>query len=156
MPLAEVNGEPRRRTALRTAALVGSALLFGAVGLAVATVVLAQRGVVESHLGDESFRGLRADRTARLIEREGPLLLPDPAEGARPIWLNHIGGDVAKGWVAFDALAPGCGSSLRWIVEKRHFVDPCTGRVWPPDGRGLRHHRVKIVQDELVVDILRG
>ncbi|GIU84290.1 MAG: hypothetical protein KatS3mg008_1065 [Acidimicrobiales bacterium] len=156
MPHAEVNGERRRGRVLRTAALVGSALLLGAVGLAVATVLLAQRGVVESHLGDESFRGLRADRTARLIEREGPLLLPDPAEGVTPIWLNHLGEEVEEGWVAFDALAPGCDESMTWVEAKRHFVDPCTGRVWPPDGKGLRHHRVKIVDGEVVVDIARG
>lgn len=98
---------------------------------------------VALNLGVDRFTVGDATEQRALIERDGPLLFSDASGNGqkRPIFVNHIGDDSTKGWVAFDARppegAPGC--FLRWDRPTSTFVgvDGCDPRTFPANGEGL-------------------
>ena len=116
---------------------------------------LTEDGRVTVQLGDDRFEvGPAVDR-AEAIERDGPILIPDPASGVRDIYIQHVGDDPEAGWLVFDSRRPEAGRecTLSWDVEEASFLDPCTDEVVPADGEGLRHYPVEVVDGALVVDL---
>ena len=130
----------RRRTVLVTAvgAVLAAALLFALVARAMST---SSSSGSAGDSGGGSARGAqfdvgKAEDRAATVDRSGPILFPDPGGGSRDIYVQHLGG---TDWVAFEARASGAPRQcvLRWEQAARRFVDPCDGRVFPPDGAGL-------------------
>ena len=128
----------RRRTGLLLTALLG--VLFAAL-----IVVFAVRsanqpgGRLQGAFGGGPYDMGRAGVLARAVARDGPILLPDPLRHNRDLYVQHLGGDATKGWLAFEAHSPGASRRclLRWEPAARHFRDPCDGRAYPADGPGL-------------------
>ena len=124
-----------RRTVLITAvgAVIAAALLFAVVTRVTSTASTPAGG---SGPKTAQFELGRATDYAKTIARDGPLLFPDPQGRSRDIFIQHLGGDS---WVAFEARRSGTPRQcvLTWEQGPRHFVDPCDGRIYPPDGAGL-------------------
>lgn len=147
--------QPRARPAGRRALVVGVAGLVAGIAVFVAIALWAGSGDVEVRLGDAVFEAGRAAALAPAIDEGGPLLFSDVAGGARDIYLNHLGDDPEGGWVAFDARPPGADRQcfLQWREEGDHFVDPCTGDVYPPNGGSLTHYPVTVDGGRVQVDL---
>jgi len=82
---------------------------------------------------------------AKQISENGPLLF-QALVGDLDIFVQHSGTDLATGWLAFDARAPGAARrcSVQWKIDRRLFVDPCTNQTYPADGTGLTRHPVDV------------
>jgi hypothetical protein len=132
-----------------TGVVIGLVVLLG-------LAVLASRGSVELQ-GDPVFDAGRTDSQAAAIARDGPILLGDVAGGERDVYLQHLGTDEDRGWLAFDTRAPGASRdcAVRWVPEDEAFEDPCTGDRYPPDGEGLRQYPVTLDDGRLRVDLRR-
>jgi hypothetical protein len=79
------------------------------------------------------------------------------AGGDRDVYLQHLGTDEDRGWVAFDTRPPGASRdcAVRWVPEDEAFEDPCTGDRYPPNGEGLRQYPVTIDDGRVGVDLRR-
>jgi hypothetical protein len=126
----------RRRTVLFTAVggLLAAALLVAIVARVQSTNVDTGGGAGGTRTAE--FDVGNAEQRAASVARDGPVLFPDPQGKSRDIFVQHLGG---TDWVAFEARAGGSPRQcvLRWEHAARQFVDPCDGRVYPPDGTGL-------------------
>jgi hypothetical protein len=146
---------PRRRT--NTPLLLSAALaLLVAIAIAATLIELANNGTVKSHLGASVFLAGRARDLAPQVAKGGPIGLPPLLGNSRPIYLQHLGPDEKKGWVAVQALVPGEAARcvLRWTPATAQFRDPCTGATYPADGRGLvRYPAVVLPSDRIQVDL---
>ena len=135
---ADDHGAGHRRTVLFTAigALVAAALLFAVVARVASTRPATSGGTTAEGNTVAQFEIGRATDYARTIARDGPILFPDPKGGTRYIYVQHLG---ESNWLAFEARVAGAPRQcvLRWERDARHFVDPCDGRTYPPDGAGL-------------------
>lgn len=130
-------------------ALVVVALFVFAVGKAT------ESGRFEVNLGSDTFNAGNNKLRAESIARDGPFLLPDVGGGQRDIYLQHLGDDPTKGWLAFDARKPGSSRAcqLVWTKADGTFRDSCDGSVIPGDGEGLRHHQVEVSEtNDVIVD----
>ena len=128
------------------AGVLAGALVF------VAVLRLAATGTAKSHLAPPVFRVGPAGVLAQTVERHGPLLFPDPTGRSRDIYLQHL----EDRWTAFAARPRGAPRrcTLRWEPAARHFVDPCGGRAFPPDGAGLTGYGTSVdAKGTLVVDL---
>jgi hypothetical protein len=146
---------------------VAAGLVFIAlVGLAVwgAAAWLSSRAgpdsKVEVNLGDDTFNMGPADQRAEEVAERGPLLFPGLVTADEGyIVVNHAGTDEMVGWTAFAAVPPGSTieCAVQWQAASQQFKDPCTGTVYPADGRGLQHFRIVVNADhDLIVDLGRG
>jgi hypothetical protein len=148
-PSPEDPTEARRRTVLITAlgAVIAAGLLF-----AVVTRISTTTSTPAASGGERAarFELGKATDYARTITRDGPLLLPDPQGRSRDIFIQHLG---EANWLAFEARATGAPRqcTLRWEGGARHFVDPCDGRSYPPDGAGLVSFPTTVNDDGIVV-----
>jgi hypothetical protein len=126
----------RRRTVLFTAVggVLAAALLFAIVARVQSTNL--DTGGTGGGTRTAEFDVGSAEQRAASVARDGPFLFPDPQGRSRDIFVQHLGG---ADWVAFEARAAGAPRqcALRWEQGARHFVDPCDGRIYPPDGAGL-------------------
>ena len=118
------------------------------VGLFIAVVLLS------NPRNEISFGDDRLDLGA-VDERidDVPILLPDPVNGDHPIWVHHVGAKPEEGWVAFDAQVDGC--PLEYDNDDKAFVDSCTKKRYPPDGKGLPQYEVDITRGRVIVDVRR-
>jgi hypothetical protein len=135
-------------------------VLLGVTGVVIGLVVLgglavlASRGTVKLQ-GDPVFDAGRTSSQAAAIRRGGPIPFPDVAGGHRTILLQHVGNDDDRGWVAFDARAPGTPDcAVNWVADDEAFED-CTGRRYPPSGEGLRQYPVTVDDGRLRIDLRR-
>jgi hypothetical protein len=137
-------------------------VLLGVTGVVVGLVVLgglavlASRGTVKLQ-GDPVFDAGRTDSQASAIARDGPILLGDVAGGDRDVYLQHVGRNPDRGWLAFDTRAPGASRdcAVRWVPDAESFEDPCSGRRYPPSGEGLHQDSVNVRNGRLTVDLRR-
>jgi hypothetical protein len=140
--------DPRRTTLIGIAGVV--------VGVVMIVVVLAvNAGGDKAHVGSSSteFEAGRAKDLAESIARDHyPLLVQDPANFTRPLWIQHTGDDPEKGWLAFDAAVEGCAT--QWDVDAQEFVD-CAGTHYPADGAGLGRYPVTVKSGRVVVNLDR-
>jgi hypothetical protein len=146
------------RVTARNAIVVGVAGVLSAVILVVFVLwVTSQNGnKVEFRLGDEQFQDITADRMAARIADEGPVLFPDvSANRSRDIYVQHLGTDPKKGWLAFDAREAGEPREcfLDWKADRQVFVDRCDGSEVGADGAGLRQYPAVVnANGKVVID----
>ncbi|MDQ3898690.1 MAG: hypothetical protein M3326_15840 [Actinomycetota bacterium] len=153
-------GDPlaaKRRTVLFTAigAVLAGALLFAIVARAMSTNTGSGGGGSGDARRAAEFDVGPAEQRAATVARDGPFLFPDPQGGSRDIYVQHLG---ERNWVAFEARAGGAPRQcvLRWEQAARRFVDPCDGRVYPPDGAGLVSFPTRVNdKGRVVVDLSR-
>lgn len=141
-----------RRTVLFTAvgAVIAAALLFAVITRVTSTASTPAGG---TGTRTAQFELGRATDYARTIARDGPLLFPDPQGRSRDIYIQHLGDDA---WLAFEARVSGAPRQcvVKWEQGARQFVDPCDGRVFPPDGGGLVSFPTTVTDDgNVVVDL---
>ena len=136
---ADDTGAAHRRTVLFSAvgAVLAAALLFAVITRVTSTNATRAGGGADLD-GNRvaQFDIGRAGDFAPTIARSGPLLFPDPQGRSRDIFVQHLGG---SDWRAFEARAAGVPRQcvLKWDQAARRFMDPCDGRIYPPDGAGL-------------------
>jgi hypothetical protein len=133
------------RVSTRSAIVVGGAGALTAVLLVIFVVWLTNQnaGKVDFKLGDDQFQDITAERMAKQITADGPVLFPDvSANRSRDIFVQHLGTDPKTGWLAFDAREAGAPREcfLDWKADRQLFVDRCDGSVIPADGTGLRQY----------------
>jgi hypothetical protein len=134
-------------------------ILSAAAGVVVAIVVFAGvlslvgSGKAKSNLGSNVFKVGKAKNQAQFVDRNGPLLFPDPLQKGRDIYVNHIGNNA---WVAVLVHPPGepKSCSVKWNASTNTFHDPCSGHDFPADGTGLVRYKATVDKDgNLVVDL---
>lgn len=138
--------------------MVGLGALLGLVAVVFLVTQFDQLGTDGDtvDLGDPIFTVAKADELAPAIAEQGPLLLPDAAQGNRDIYVQHIGTDSAKGWSAFAVRAPGADRTcfVEWMADSRTFVDNCDQTVYPEDGEGLTQYAASInPEGELTINL---
>jgi len=139
------------RTAVRSTAFL--VLVLALFVLAIPSLTEQER--IEVRLGDDVFVAGDAGRLSAQVAADGPVLLPDVANGARDVFLQHTGDDPATGWLVFDARRPGTGRecTLEWTGDG--FDDPCDGTAVPADGGDLPAYEVSVNEDgDVVVDLV--
>ena len=131
-------------------------LIFG-VALLFAIVKLSGSGEIQFKLGDDVFEVGDAQLFADRIESDRSPIPFSSLSGARPIYVQHTGGDPAKNWFAIDARSPSdpVNCALNWDIERQVFVDGCDeSSLYPVDGNGLTRFRVAITEfGILVIDL---
>lgn len=145
MVAAPESTESTRRLSTRARVGLGVASLAIAAALTAVATIAISNNRDSFNQDDDVFDLGNTGRIAGAIDGGGPILLADPLGRGRPIWVNHLGNDVAEGWVAFSALAPEGGEvcQVTWDAEAEEFAD-CQDRRYPEDGTGL---------DQFVVDV---
>ena len=146
MPVAR--SDPRRAT------------IVGIVGVVVGTLLVVIV-LFAGNLGDskssttsashDRFQLGAADSNAAAIAKDGPISFPDPLEGSRAIFVQHLGGDPNAGWVAFDAAVNGT-CVLTWHQDTKDFTD-CNGVRYPADGGPLHHYPTSVEKGQVFVDL---
>jgi hypothetical protein len=134
-------------------------ILSAAAGVIVAIVIFAGilslvgSGKAKSKLGSNVFKVGNAKNQAKIVDRNGPLLFPDPLEKGRDIAVNRVGDNT---WVAVEVHPPGESKSctVKWNTSTKTFHDPCSGHDFPADGAGLVRYKTTIDNNgNLVVDL---
>lgn len=117
---------------------------------------MAESGDFKIKLGDDVFVAGNTDRLSKAIAKDGPLLIPDASPSqARDIYVQHLGADPEKGWLAFSAQPNGSSRecSLEWKPRSKDFVDPCTSDRYPSDGKGLIGYKVEVIDSKVVINL---
>jgi hypothetical protein len=143
----------------RQAVVVTSGLLVvAAVLLVVFVLQLSSKPNAKVNLGTSTFKVGNAERFAKPIARDGPLLFQDLLNKSRDIYVQHIGSDPKTGWIAFESHANSEPRTcqLRWRRSTHDFLDPCSKEVVPADGAGLVHYKVTVDPDGVVIVDLRS
>ena len=157
MPVAQGGPPP-----LRQAAAVGAAAVLGLLAILFLVTqmdrLLGRVGSIDVSLGDGFYQPGNVEDLAPAIEENGPLLLPDLAQGDRDVFLQHVGSDESDGWLAI-AVRPQTASRdcyVQWEADTETFVDNCDGTVYPADGEGLPHYPVSVGSEgDLIIDLNR-
>ena len=125
-----------------------------AVVLVYLVVRFAAQNPDDANLGDREFR-FQAESLAEEIADNGPFLLKDPLNRGREVYVQHLGDDPGQGWTAVLAYAsrPRVECLLAWDAGRRLFRDPCTGRTFPADGRGLTSFPATVKGGEVTFDL---
>jgi hypothetical protein len=135
-----------RVSKVKTAVVASLLLTLTAVLVVVFVLRLSSNPDAKVQLGDSVFEVGQVRRLAPLVDRDGPLLFQDLLGRSRDIYVQHVGNDAAKGWLAFEAHAPGqprrC--QLVWRQASGEFEDPCTKAKFPFDGKGLTHYPTEV------------
>jgi hypothetical protein len=140
--------DPRRTLVIGVAGLV-----FGVIMIVV--VLGLNAGGDKTHVGSTSTEfdaGRATDLATRIAQDRYPLLVQDPANFTRPLWIQHTGDDAQEGWLAFDAAVEGCATT--WSVDSQEFTD-CSGRHYPYDGTGIPRYPVVVKDGRVVVNLDR-
>src|SRR3954452_20092252 len=138
---------PRRRTArarviaAAAGAVVAGGMLWGATGY-----VSGGNGKGDLAPQQEFFVG----KTAALRDPT-PFLLPDASPShRRDLYVQHLGSDPARGWVAFSAFAPDQTDRscfLKW--RSAWFEAPCTAPPSPATGTALTRYPSRLADGRL-------
>ena len=140
---------PRRRSDRYKAVLIGSiAAVLTAVVVIWLVVRYASQNPDDVNLARRTFPVGKATRLAEEIDERGPFLFKDPltSRAGRELYLQHIGDDVKKGWVAIEAYAPDAPREVRCVLRWTGdgFDDPCSERSFEADGEGLIRYRASV------------
>lgn len=148
--------DPFRKRARSTQSIVASTVMAVLLAGALVTVAVrfAARNPDKANLGS-SVLSLDAERVAREVRQRGPVLFKDPLNRDREIYVQHLGPDPDTGWSAIGAYASRVDVEclLRWEQARRRFVDPCTGRAYPADGRGLTTYPAPVTGGVVRIDL---
>lgn len=139
--------------------MIGLGVLCGlavVVFLATRSDELTDDGGPPVSLGDPIFSPGPADEFAAVIADEGPIFLPDLAQGDKDIWLQHLGDDVDEGWIAFAVrqLEDPKECFADWDGGSRTFVGTCDETAYPENGDGLQQFPVSVDPDgDLIINL---
>lgn len=134
---------------------MGSVLAAVFAGVLLFLVVrFASQNPGKANLGS-SVLPLNADRLAAEIDARGPVLFKDPLNRDREVFVQHLGADVEKGWLAVGAYASEVRLEclLEWRPSAQRFLDPCTDVTYAPDGTGLTTYPAPVVDGQVRVDL---
>jgi hypothetical protein len=133
---------PRRAS---PALIVAVLALLTAILVVVFVLRLASNGTAKVQLGTDSFVIGPAARLAPTADR-APLLFQALRGTTLDIYVQHLGADPIRGWLAFQARRQGAPRTctLQWQARTGTFLDPCDHQTYPPDGAGLPQFRVTI------------
>ena len=142
---------PRRRSqSTRRAVVLGIGAVVLALGLLIGLAYAVGGGGIETNLGDRDVWAGNADRLARRIDTDGPLILPDVSPNKkRVVFLQHLGRSDDRGWFAILAGTGAC--PLEWTGEA--FEDSCSGTSYPADGTGLTRYRTWVKKNGVYIDL---
>ena len=146
--------KPRKPPSTLAAVLTGLGGL--AAGVLIFLVVLAITGTKSTEQAESAtFRVGSAERLARTVDRDGPLLFQDLLNRSRDIYVQHLTGDE---WRAFEAHAPGAPRRcvLEWRAAARQFADPCSAQTFPADGTGLTQFPTEVDERGALIVRLAG
>jgi hypothetical protein len=166
---AEPAYRPRVAARRRPATLVVSMSLAVVVGLVVFFLVIhvASEPGSKVNLGTKEFEVGRAVVFAQEIAQlQRPLIFP-PLHGTDlTIYVQHLGSDPARGWLAFNGQPPGQphGCFVAWQLAKQDFVNgretgaksdiTCDPEVFPATGAGLAQYSAQVdASGELVINL---
>lgn len=145
MPVAQ-----RKQTNARQAVLVALGGIGGLVAVLFLITRLGQLGgsgsEIPIQLGEPVFSLGEAAEVAEFTAEQGPMLLPDVANGDRDIIVNHVGSTPTEGWHAFPArpITSTRDCVLEWQADEDEFVDSCTGDSYPANGDGLTQYGISV------------
>ncbi|MGH9223497.1 MAG: hypothetical protein ACRD2W_06850 [Acidimicrobiales bacterium] len=145
-----------RKAPPSTLKAVVSGLAGVAAGVVIFLVVLAITGPKSTEQSaSATFKVGSAERLARTVDRDGPLLFQDLLNRSRDIYVQHLTDDE---WRAFEAHAPGAPRRcvLEWRRTERQFADPCSGRTFPADGTGLTQFPTEVDEAGVLIVNLAG
>ncbi|MDP9006695.1 MAG: hypothetical protein M3N15_07270 [Actinomycetota bacterium] len=140
----------------RRSVVVGVAGVVAGLALVAGIALLARSGDIEARLGDDVFVAGQVERLSAAVRRDGPIAFPDASpRRQRDLYVQHLGPGPEDGWLAFSAQAPGAERRclLQWLPVEEEFVDPCSGRRYPPDGEGLTQYPTVVEDGQLSVDL---
>ncbi|MGH9123807.1 MAG: hypothetical protein ACRDZ8_03645 [Acidimicrobiales bacterium] len=143
---------PSRQTALL---LIAGLAVLAAVLLVTFVLRLSEKPGAKVNLGTDEFTMGRAAAFAPLVVTNGPLIFPPP-HGHLTLYVQHLGTDVKKGWLAFDAHDPGQPPRclVRWQPAGHDFVDPCDQATFPADGQGLVQYSAQVNKSgDVIIDL---
>ena len=151
MPVAQSRGHAGK-------ALAVAAVAIGLIAVVAVFVALAaSRGDVEINLGDDRFNAGRTKRLADAIEEGGglPFLYQDLVGNDRHLFVQHLGDDPDKGWVAFGAFDPDDPACVVEIDRDEEVLrNECDGsQTYPLSGEGLRQYPVEVEGGRIYVDV---
>lgn len=144
-----------RRRRKPTTVFVASLVALVITGLVLWWAVgVASRNPEVANLGPEVF-SFEADGLAEEIAERGPFLLKDPLNRGRELYVQHVGTSPKRGWQAISAYASSSDFEclLNWSAQREEFVDPCTRKSYPADGRGLTRYPVEVSEGRVEVDL---
>ena len=148
---------PARRRSGRTAAAGALLGVVVSAALVLSVVRYAAQNPEKANLGDRVFEVGSAERLAREVDDRGPFLFQDPLSRGRGrnLYMQHLGGDPDKGWLAVEARLPGQpGCTVTWDRARATFVD-CHGTTHPEDGSGLTTYPATVEHGVVSVDLRR-
>lgn len=138
---------------------VVSIVFVATLGYAVVRAATGERTSVTRSTGDGRWNAGEAESKATAIDRDGPILIPDPAGEQRlPIFISHVGSNSETGWYAFEARPPGAAADcfLEWdrAAERFRPGDGCDDdTTYPRDGEGLRRFATSVTKGgDLIID----
>lgn len=146
----------RRERRRRQRTLIIGGVVAVLISLAiVGTFLMAANRNGDIQLGDKLFNAGGAVRMAKAIDRDGPILFPDPLKrsAGRNLYVQHLGSDWETGWLAFEAQVDDPRCQVVWQRTAAQFRDPCTGRTYPADGGGLTHYPAQVQDGRVVIDL---
>jgi hypothetical protein len=144
--------------------IVGLSLLAVAFGglLLFFVTSFAARHPSDVNLGPSTFPVGKASRlAARVRDQRAPFLFKDPltSSAGRELYVQHLGNDDKRGWLAFSAYAPNAPHEVRcilqWSPSGLTFRDPCGGTTYPADGSSLQQYPTKVNAKGVVIVDLR-
>ena len=142
-------------------AVVAAVFVFALV------IHIASQPGAKVNLGVKEFEVGRAVVFAQEIAQlQRPLIFP-PLHGTDlTIYVQHLGSDPTRGWLAFDGQPPGQphGCFVTWQVAKQDFVNgretgagsdiDCAPETFPANGAGLTQYSAQVdASGELVVNL---
>jgi hypothetical protein len=143
----------RNRTSIL---LIAGLALLAAILIVVFFVRLSNQPGQRVNLGGQEFPVGKATVYAPAVAKDGPLLFQALRGNQLDIFVQHLGADPLRGWLAFEAHPPGEARTclLRWRQANHDFADPCSGRTFPADGTGLDQYTVRVdSKGNLVVNL---
>ncbi|MGH9165724.1 MAG: hypothetical protein ACRDZW_09460 [Acidimicrobiales bacterium] len=148
---------PTRPDRTRTV-VVGSVVALALAAVLLALVVrFAAQNPDRANLGSPVLR-FNAGRLSEEIAKRGPFLFKDPLNNDREVYVQHLGTNANRGWLAVGAYASRVSLDclLGWNAPTRRFVDPCTTTTYPPDGAGLTTYPATVTKGVVNVDLRKA
>jgi hypothetical protein len=137
--------------------LIAGLAVLTAILIVVFFVRLSNQPGQQINIGSQEITVGKAAIFAPAVAKDGPLLFQALRGNELDIFVQHLGADPLRGWLAFEAHAPGEARSclLRWRQASHDFSDPCSARTFPADGAGLDQYAVRVdPKTKLVINLL--
>ena len=139
MPIERRNSTTQVRAILIA---VVSVIFAATLGYAIVRVATTQKSSVNGGSASGVWNAGSAERLAKAIDRDGPILLSDVSGAGQrlPVYISHVGSTSTTGWHAFVARPIGAPDScfITWNRTANVFRSSCDSSTYPIEGVGLR------------------